>query len=96
MAININITSTKGILGVFAWAIGTIPLQPSGAFHLAATIPTGVPPNGTFAVDPTGDALPQGVTLVSDGTINVAANAPLTDPTKPLHIGFLYTLPVGA
>jgi hypothetical protein len=47
----------------------------SDSFNLATTLPAGTKPGGVFAVDPSGAALPSGMTLSPAGVLSVGSAA---------------------
>lgn len=74
------------------WTVPTITLteMSGGTFNLATTLPTtGVKPNGTFSVDPSGAQLPSGMSLSSNGVLSVG-NAVVGDTNGVI---FVYTEP---
>ena len=64
-----------GGAGPLVWDIGapTFVEGASSTFDLAPTLPSGVVPGGTFAVDPSGAPLPSGMTLSPAGLLEVGA-----------------------
>lgn len=68
ITINVNAAS---------WVVPTISLKAGSAetFTLASTLPATAIKNGTFSVDPTGAALPAGMTLSPAGVLSVGTAA---------------------
>jgi hypothetical protein len=63
-----------------SWSVPpTIGLVADGqySFDLSITLPSGVKLGGTFSVDPSGAALPTGVTLSSKGILSASSGAAL-------------------
>jgi hypothetical protein len=43
------------------------------SFDLKTTLPSGIAPGGTFAVDASGSALPSGLTLSAEGVLTITS-----------------------
>lgn len=65
---------------VIAWNISTLNFVAggNGSVDLKTTLPAGVKPGGTFAVDATGTALPAGMSLSSNGILSVGNATAIT------------------
>jgi len=58
--------------------------------NLAATLPPGTPPGGTFGIDASGNALPAEATLSRDGMLSISRAA---KPSSIAGIVFVYETP---
>jgi hypothetical protein len=79
-------------LALAPWAVLPAPTFVKGTsekYDLTATLPPGAPTGGTFAVDPSGAALPAGMSLSAAGVLSVGGAA--VGSTK--GVVFSYTAP---
>jgi hypothetical protein len=61
-----------------AWNVGPLyfPVGSGATWDLSATLPSEIAQGGTFAISPTGAALPTGMTLSQSGILAVGGAAP--------------------
>lgn len=91
MSIIVIVKSPPASVTVVAqWAVPSFTIFAGGSVDLAGTIPAGVPTNGKWTVDSSGQGLPTGTALTAAGMFTAL-------PTTPLGvfagIVFSYTLP---